>query len=143
MQYELEGGTVFLANRRIHVYSPELKLQSVQEYLSGNGSLYNHSLQKEREKELAVTAQRELTLIRHTRRHPKDRLPEERFFFIFSSKTVIASTSFVLKTTSLYCCIKYDGQWVPRFFSQTLPSCVTILPKEKRMKSSEEAAMPR
>ena len=143
MQYELEGGAVFLANRRIHVYTPELKLQSVQEYLSGNGSLYNYSLQKERKKEFAMAEQRELALIRHTRRYSKDRFPEERFFFIFSSKTVIASTSFVLKTISLHCCIKYDGQWVPRFFSQTLPSCVTILPKEKRMKSSEEAAMPR
>lgn len=25
VQYELEGGAVFLANRRIHVYTPELK----------------------------------------------------------------------------------------------------------------------
>ena len=39
MQYELEGRAAFLSNRRNHAYSPELKLQAVQEYLSGKGSL--------------------------------------------------------------------------------------------------------
>ena len=38
MQYELEGAAAFLPNRRNHAYSPELKLQAVQEYLSGKGS---------------------------------------------------------------------------------------------------------
>ena len=37
MQYELEGAAAFLPNRRNHAYSPELKLQAVQEYLSGKG----------------------------------------------------------------------------------------------------------
>lgn len=83
------------------MYTSELKLQSVQEYLSGNGSLYNYSLQKERKKEFAMAEQRELALIRHTRRHPKDRLPEKRFFFIFFSKTAIASVPFLLKTPYL------------------------------------------
>ena len=39
VQYELEGAAAFLANRRIHVYNPELKQRAVQEYLSGKGSL--------------------------------------------------------------------------------------------------------
>ena len=39
MQYEAEGGAVFLPGRRNHTYSPEVKLQAVQEYLSGKGSL--------------------------------------------------------------------------------------------------------
>ena len=38
MQYELEGAAAFLPGRREHMYSPELKLQAVQEYLSGKGS---------------------------------------------------------------------------------------------------------
>ena len=38
MQYELAGAAAFLPNRRNHAYSPELKLQAVQEYLSGKGS---------------------------------------------------------------------------------------------------------
>ncbi len=39
MQYEAEGAAAFLPSRRNHAYSPELKLQAVQEYLSGKGSL--------------------------------------------------------------------------------------------------------
>ena len=39
MQYEAEGAAAFLPGRREHIYSPELKLQAVQEYLSGKGSL--------------------------------------------------------------------------------------------------------
>ena len=39
MQYELEGPGAFLPSRRDHIYSPELKLQAVQDYLSGTGSL--------------------------------------------------------------------------------------------------------
>ena len=35
MQYEAEGLEAFLPNRKNHTYSPELKLQAVQEYLSG------------------------------------------------------------------------------------------------------------
>ena len=38
MQYEAEGAATFLPGRREHIYSPELKLQAVQEYLSGKGS---------------------------------------------------------------------------------------------------------
>ena len=38
MQYEAEGAAAFLPGRREHIYSPELKLQAVQEYLSGTGS---------------------------------------------------------------------------------------------------------
>ena len=38
MQYEAEGAAAFLPNRRNHAYSPELKLQAVQEYLSGKES---------------------------------------------------------------------------------------------------------
>ena len=38
MQYEAEGAAAFLPNRRNHAHSPELKLQAVQEYLSGKGS---------------------------------------------------------------------------------------------------------
>lgn len=38
MQYEAEGAAAFLPNRRNQTYSPEIKLQAVQEYLSGNGS---------------------------------------------------------------------------------------------------------
>lgn len=38
MQYEAEGTATFLPGRREHIYSPELKLQAVQEYLSGKGS---------------------------------------------------------------------------------------------------------
>lgn len=39
MQYEAEGAAAFLPNRRNHTYSPELKLQAVQDYLAGKGSL--------------------------------------------------------------------------------------------------------
>ena len=39
MKYKAEGVEAFLPNRRNHMYSPELKLQAVQEYLSGKGSL--------------------------------------------------------------------------------------------------------
>lgn len=39
VQYEAEGVTAFLPNRRNRIYSPELKLRSVQDYLSGKGSL--------------------------------------------------------------------------------------------------------
>ena len=39
VQYEAEGAAAFLPNRRKHIYSPELKLQAVQDYLSGKGSL--------------------------------------------------------------------------------------------------------
>ena len=35
MQYEAEGASAFLPGRREHIYSPKLKLQAVQEYLSG------------------------------------------------------------------------------------------------------------
>ena len=38
MQYEAEGAAAFLPGRRKHIYSPELKLQAVQEYLSGKGN---------------------------------------------------------------------------------------------------------
>ena len=38
MQYKAEGAAAFLPGRREHIYSPELKLQAVQEYLSGKGS---------------------------------------------------------------------------------------------------------
>ena len=38
MQYEAEGAAAFLPGRRNHTYSPEVKLQAVQEYLSGKGS---------------------------------------------------------------------------------------------------------
>ena len=31
MQYEAEGAAAFLPDRREHIYSPELKLQAVQE----------------------------------------------------------------------------------------------------------------
>lgn len=39
VQYEAEGAAAFLPNRRKRIYSPELKLQAVQDYLSGKGSL--------------------------------------------------------------------------------------------------------
>ena len=39
MQYEAEGAAAFLPGRWEHIYSPELKLQAVQEYLTGHGSL--------------------------------------------------------------------------------------------------------
>ena len=39
VQYEAEGVEAFLPNRRNHIYSPELKRQAVQDYLSGGGSL--------------------------------------------------------------------------------------------------------
>ena len=39
MQYGAEGAAAFLPSRRNHAYSPELKLQAVQEYLAGKGSL--------------------------------------------------------------------------------------------------------
>ena len=39
MQYELEGPGAFLPSRRNRIYSPELRLQAVQDYLSGKGSL--------------------------------------------------------------------------------------------------------
>ena len=35
MQYKAEGAATFLPGRREHIYSPKLKLQAVQEYLSG------------------------------------------------------------------------------------------------------------
>lgn len=38
MQYEAEGAAAFLPGRQNHTYSPEVKLQVVQEYLSGEGS---------------------------------------------------------------------------------------------------------
>lgn len=38
MQYEAEGVAAFLPGRRNHTYSREIKLQAVQEYLSGKGS---------------------------------------------------------------------------------------------------------
>ena len=38
MQYKAEGAATFLPGRREHIYSPKLKLQAVQEYLSGMGS---------------------------------------------------------------------------------------------------------
>ena len=38
MQYEAEGAAAFLPGRLEHIYSPKLKLQAVQEYLSGKGS---------------------------------------------------------------------------------------------------------
>ena len=38
MQYEAEGAAAFLPGRRNHAYSPEIRLQAVQEYLSGKGS---------------------------------------------------------------------------------------------------------
>ena len=38
MQYEAEGAAAFLPGRWEHIYSPKLKLQAVQEYLSGKGS---------------------------------------------------------------------------------------------------------
>ena len=39
VQYEAEGTEAFLPSRRNHTYSPDLKQQAVQEYLSGKGSL--------------------------------------------------------------------------------------------------------
>ncbi len=39
MQYEAEGAAAFLPGRRNRTYSPEVKQQAVQAYLSGNGSL--------------------------------------------------------------------------------------------------------
>lgn len=39
VQYGAEGVAAFLPNRRKRIYSPELKLQAVQDYLSGKGSL--------------------------------------------------------------------------------------------------------
>lgn len=39
VQYAAEGAAAFLPSRQNHVYSAELKLQAVQEYLSGDGSL--------------------------------------------------------------------------------------------------------
>ena len=39
MQYELEGPGAFLPSRRNRIYSPELRLQAVQDYLSGKGNL--------------------------------------------------------------------------------------------------------
>jgi hypothetical protein len=68
------------------------------------------------EKGLAMAAQRELARIRHMKNKPKDKLPDERFFSIFSSKTAMNNAPFFLKTPSLYCCIKYDSQWVPEIF---------------------------
>ena len=38
MQYEAEGAAAFMPGRLEHIYSPKLKLQAVQEYLSGKGS---------------------------------------------------------------------------------------------------------
>ena len=39
MQYQAEGAIAFLPDRKAHTYSPELKLQAVQDYLAGEGSL--------------------------------------------------------------------------------------------------------
>ena len=39
MQYQAEGAVAFLPDRKAHTYSPELKLQAVQDYLAGEGSL--------------------------------------------------------------------------------------------------------
>ena len=39
MQYESEGPGAFLPSRRNHTYSSALKVQAVQDYLSGGGSL--------------------------------------------------------------------------------------------------------
>ena len=39
MQYKAEGAAAFLPSRKNHMYSPELKLQAVQDYLAGEGSL--------------------------------------------------------------------------------------------------------
>ena len=39
VQYEAEGAAAFLPSRKNHTYSPELKLQAVQDYLAGEGSL--------------------------------------------------------------------------------------------------------
>ena len=39
MQYQAEGAVAFLPGRKNHTYSPELKLQAVQDYLAGEGSL--------------------------------------------------------------------------------------------------------
>ena len=39
MQYQAEGAIAFLPDRKDHTYSPELKLQAVQDYLAGEGSL--------------------------------------------------------------------------------------------------------
>ena len=39
MQYQAEGAVAFLPGRKNHAYSPELKLQAVQDYLAGEGSL--------------------------------------------------------------------------------------------------------
>lgn len=63
-----------------------------------------------------MAAQRELARTRHMKNKPKDKLPDERFFSIFSSKTAMDNAPFLLKTPSLYCCIKYDSQWVPEIF---------------------------
>ena len=38
MQYEAEGAAAFLPGRREHIYSPELKRQAIEDYLSGKGS---------------------------------------------------------------------------------------------------------
>ena len=39
MQYQAEGAIAFLPGRKARTYSPELKLQAVQDYLAGEGSL--------------------------------------------------------------------------------------------------------
>lgn len=63
-----------------------------------------------------MAAHRELARIRPMKNKPKDKLPDEQFFSIFASKTAIDNAPFLLKTPSLYCCIKYDSQWVPEIF---------------------------
>ena len=39
MQYRAKEAAAFLPSRKNHMYSPELKLQAVQDYLAGEGSL--------------------------------------------------------------------------------------------------------
>ena len=55
-----------------------------------------------------MAAHRELARIRPMKNKPKDKLPDEQFFSIFASKTAIDNAPFLLKTPSLYCCIKYN-----------------------------------
>lgn len=43
VQYAAEGVAAFLPKRRNQIYSPQLKLQAVQDYLSGGGSLLDVS----------------------------------------------------------------------------------------------------
>ena len=39
MQYRAKEAAAFLPSRKNHMYSPELRLQAVQDYLAGEGSL--------------------------------------------------------------------------------------------------------